>query len=136
MCHNEAIDVTAVSLQETGGSHCEVLRQVIQPIGAKGHIPNASDKANLLPAPETAVYESDMDPHGLRGIFEARRDHQPSPDTQRVPLIAVTGSPAGNGTGVPRIDRIEQTHRLPVREQPANLGFDHPCHDSISTTSR
>ena len=55
MRHTEAIDVTAVSLQKTGGSHCEVLRQVIQPIDGKGHIANASDKADLLPASETTV---------------------------------------------------------------------------------
>ena len=113
-----------------------VLRQVIQPIDGKGHIANASDKADLLPASETTVQESDMHPHGLRGIFEARGDHQPPSGTQGVSMIAVTGSPAGNGPVVPRIDRIQQTHRFPVREQQADLGFQHPCHDSISTISR
>jgi len=136
MRHAEAIHVTAVSLQETGSGHCEVLCQVIQPIDGKDHVANASDEANLLPAPETAVQESDMDPHGLRGKFKACRDHQPSPDTQRVALIAMTGSPAGNGAVVPRIDRIEKTHSLPMGEQPADLGFEYSRHDSMSTTSR
>ena len=109
MHEGKVIHVSLVSLNQSRGVYQEPSVQVVEPVGGKDHIPDASDEPDPVFRSVIAANQTDMSSHRLRGVFQTGRSRQASLEAQRIPPIPVRRGEASDGEGIPGFHRLEET---------------------------